>query len=90
MSDSADQVVNYILRQPFNIYISDFPVRVGKKFDYADDQAILHYASNWLALEGALLRHGNPILLRLKIEAQAQYNKDCVSSLTSLQQGDTT
>ena len=38
----------------FDIYTSDLPVTVGRKFAYADDLTILHYASNWQALAGAL------------------------------------
>ena len=36
----------------FSIY--DLPVAVAIKFAYADDLAILHYASNWQVLEGTL------------------------------------
>ena len=38
----------------FNIYTYDLPVKVGRKFAYADNLAILHYASNWQALESTL------------------------------------
>ena len=34
------------------IYTSDLPVTVGRKFTYADDLTILHYATNWQTLEG--------------------------------------
>ena len=59
---------------------------VGRKFAYAEDLAILHYGSDWQALEGNLLiGHGNSILLSLQMEAQAQYNNS-VGSLPFLQQ----
>ena len=38
----------------FNIYTYDLPVTVEKKFAYADEPAILHYASNWQASEETL------------------------------------
>ena len=38
----------------FNIYISDLPGTIAKKFAYADDLAILHSASNWQTLEESL------------------------------------
>ena len=60
---------------------------VGKKFAYADDLAILHYARNWTAgiKENSYSGHGNPILLPLQMEAQTQYSKDCVGTFPSLQ-----
>ena len=33
------------------IYIYDLPVKVGREFAYADDLAILHYASDCQAIE---------------------------------------
>ena len=41
----------------FSIYTYDLPVTVGRKFAYADDLAILHYASDWQALEGTLTQY---------------------------------
>ena len=38
----------------FYIYTYDLPVTVGRKFVHADGLAILHYASNWQALEWTL------------------------------------
>ena len=38
----------------FNICTYDLPVTVCRKFAYADDWAILHYASEWQALEETL------------------------------------
>ena len=71
----------------FNIYTYDLPGRIGRKFAYADDLVILNYANDWQTLSGdSYLGHGNPKFLSLQIEAQAQYNKDCVNSLPSLQQ----
>ena len=72
----------------FNIYTNDLPVTVGGKFVYADDLAILHY--KLAGIKGDFHSgHGNPIFLPLQMEPQARYNKDCVDSLPSLQQGGT-
>jgi len=38
----------------FNIYISDLPNIVSRKYAYADDLAIMHADGNWQAVEGAL------------------------------------
>ena len=38
----------------FNINTYDLLVIVGKKYAYADDLAILHYANDWQAIEGTL------------------------------------
>ena len=38
----------------FNIYISDRPTTVYRKYAYADDLAIMHADGDWLAVEGAL------------------------------------
>ena len=38
----------------FAIYKYDLPVTAAKNFAYADDLAILHYASNWQALKETL------------------------------------
>ena len=65
-------------------------MKVGKKFAYADDLEILHYASNWQVLKkDSYSEHVNPILLTLPMEAKAQYHKDCVESFPSLQYGAT-
>ena len=41
----------------FNIYTYDLPVTIGRKFAYADDLAILHYANDGQALEGTLTQN---------------------------------
>ena len=38
----------------FNIYISDLPTTVSRKYAYADDLAIMHDDGDWRAVEGAL------------------------------------
>jgi len=38
----------------FNIYTSDLPATVSRKYAYADDLAIIHADGDWLAVEGAL------------------------------------
>jgi len=38
----------------FNIYISDLPTTISRKYAYADDLAIMHADGGWQELEGAL------------------------------------
>ena len=38
----------------FDIYTSDLPATISRKYAYADDLAIMHADGDWLALEGAL------------------------------------
>ena len=38
----------------FNIYISDLPTTVSRKYEYADDLAIMHADGDWQAVEGVL------------------------------------
>jgi len=38
----------------FNIYISDLPATISRKYAYADDLAIMHADGDWLAVEGVL------------------------------------
>ena len=38
----------------FNIYISDLPTIISKKYAYDDDLAIMHADGDWHAVEGAL------------------------------------
>ena len=38
----------------FNIYTSDLPATISRKYAYADDLAIMHVDGDWLAVEGAL------------------------------------
>ena len=38
----------------FNIYTYDLPFMISRKFDYADDLALLHSSGNWNDLEGTL------------------------------------
>ena len=40
----------------FNIYISDLPATISRKYAYADDLAIMHADGDWLAVEGALCK----------------------------------
>jgi len=41
----------------FNIYISDLPTAISRKYAYADDLAIIHADGNWQAVEGALSKY---------------------------------
>ena len=38
----------------FNIYISDLPTLVSRKYSYADDLEIMHAGGDWPAVEGGL------------------------------------
>ena len=38
----------------FNIYTSDLPATVSRKYAFADDLSIMHADGDWLAVEGAL------------------------------------
>jgi len=40
----------------FDIYISDLPTTVSKKYAYADDLAIMHAHGDWQAVEGMLIK----------------------------------
>ena len=43
-----------LARLLFNIYISDLPNIVSRKYAYADDLAIMHADGDWQAVEGVL------------------------------------
>jgi len=40
----------------FNIYISDLPTTIPRKYAYADDLAIMHADGDWQVVEGALTK----------------------------------
>jgi len=40
----------------FDIYISDLPTTVSKKYAYADDLAIMYDHGDWQAVEGMLIK----------------------------------
>jgi len=40
----------------FNIYISDLPTTISRKYAYADDLAIMHADGDWQAVEGVLTK----------------------------------
>jgi len=40
----------------FNIYISDLPTTVSRKYEYADDLAIMRADEDWQAVEGVLTK----------------------------------
>jgi len=40
----------------FNIYISDLPTTISRKYAYADDLAIMHADGGWQAVEGVLTK----------------------------------
>jgi len=40
----------------FNIYISDLPATVSRKYAYADDHVIMHAGVDWQAVEGVLTK----------------------------------
>jgi len=41
----------------FNIYVSDLPNTISRKYVYADDLAIMHADGDWQAVEGALSKN---------------------------------
>jgi len=41
----------------FNIYISDLPTTISRKYAYADDLAIIHVDGDWQAVEGVLTKN---------------------------------
>jgi len=45
-----------LARLLFNIYISDLPTTISRKYAYADDLAIMHGDGDWQAVEGALTK----------------------------------
>jgi len=40
----------------FNIYITDLPTTISRKYAYADDLAIMHADGDWQAVEGVLMK----------------------------------
>jgi len=40
----------------FNIYISDLPTNVSRRYAHADDQAIMHAYGDWQAVKGVLTK----------------------------------
>ena len=40
----------------FNIYTTDLPTTISRKYAYADDLAIMHADGNWQAVEGVLTK----------------------------------
>jgi len=40
----------------FNIYTSDLPATISRKYAYADDLAIMHADGDWLVVEGAVTK----------------------------------
>jgi len=69
----------------FNIYISDLPTTVSRKYAYADDLAIMH--SDAGSGRDADQGHGNRKWIPPDLEAKAQHYKNGVGSLPSQQQG---
>ena len=41
----------------FNVYISDLPTTVSRKYAYAGDLAMMHADGAWLAVEGVLSKN---------------------------------
>ena len=75
----------------FNIYISDLPNTVSRKYGYADDLAIMHADGNWKAVGGgAEQRHGNRKWKPSNLKAKAQHYKNGVGNLPPQQQGSQT
>ena len=74
-----------------NIYSSDLPTTISRKYAYADDLAIMHADRDWLAVEGALSKDmatPGEYLLTWKLKLSTTYNG--VGSLPSQQQGSQT
>ena len=70
----------------FNIYTSDLPVTLSKKYAYADDLAIMHADGNWQAMEG-VLRKDMATIVAYPQTLKAQHCKNGVYSFPSQQQG---
>jgi len=51
---TAYQQGSVLARLLFNIFISDLPTTVSRKYEYADDLAIMHADGDWQAVEGVL------------------------------------
>ena len=62
------------------MYMYDLSVTVGKKFAYADDLTILHYATNWQSLEGTLTQDMATQSFTFTNGSSSLANKDCVGS----------
>jgi len=73
----------------FNIYISDLPATISRKYAYADDLTITHADGDWLAVEGALSKDMVPLGQYLQTWKLKHY-KNGVGSLPSQQQGNQT
>ena len=58
----------------FNIYISDLPTTISRKYAYADDLAIMHDDGEWQAAEGALSKD---------VEAVGEYRQTRTLNLSS-------
>ena len=54
---SGDPQGSVLVLLLFNIYISDLPTTVSRKYAYADDPAIMHADGDWLAVEGVLSKN---------------------------------
>ena len=50
----------------FNMYTYDLPSMISRKFDYADDLALLHSSGNWKNLEGTLSQDMTTLLTYLQ------------------------
>jgi len=51
------QQVSVLAPLLLNIYISDLPTTISRKYAYADDLAIMHADGDWQVVEGALSKH---------------------------------
>jgi len=49
-----------VLALLFNIYISDLPNTISRKYACADDLTIMHTDGDWQAVEGALSQDRQP------------------------------
>jgi len=67
----------------FNIYISDLPTTVSRKYAYADDLATMHADGDWQAVKGALSKDMATVDGYLQTWKLAQRYKNDVGSLPS-------
>jgi len=66
----------------FNIYLSDLPATVSRKYAYVDDLAIMHADGDWVENgRGTEEGHGNRRFIPLDKEAKSQHYENGAGSL---------
>jgi len=75
----------------FNVYTSDLPGTISRKYAYADNLAIMHADGDWLPVEGALSKDMVTLGKYLQTwKLKLSTTKNGVGSLPSQQQGSQT